>query len=172
MPKIDQPRWLSVVNFLLIKVAWLACVVGGTVPGSLVIALMLALCLYQGRWRRERSFVFSLAILGLMLDSAWIHFGILDYGSGTMQLAGLSLPPLWIILLWVAVALSLFEALGFFVRRPLLGAVIVGASAPLSYSTGAQFGAVIVPSVPMLMVIALVWVLVFGVVFETARRVQ
>ena len=172
MPKIDQPRWLSVVNFLLIKVAWLACVVGGTVPGSLVIALMLALCLYQGRWRRERSFVFSLAILGLMLDSAWIHFGILDYGSGTMHLAGLSLPPLWIILLWVAVALSLFEALGFFVRRPLLGAVIVGASAPLSYSTGAQFGAVIVPSMPMLMVIALVWVLVFGVVFETARRVQ
>ena len=172
MSEHAQPRWLSVINFLLIKVAWVACVVGGTLPGSLVIALMLALCLYQGRWRRERNFVIGLALLGLILDSTWIHLGILDFGPNTLQLSGLALPPPWIVLLWVAVGLSLFEALGFFVRRPLLGAVIVGATAPLSYSTGAQFGAVTVPSAPMLMVIALVWVVVFAVVFEMARRLQ
>ena len=89
-----------------------------------------------------------------------------------MQIAGVALPPLWILFLWVAVGLSLFEALGFFVRRPLIGAVIVGVTAPLSYSTGAQLGAVVVPSTPMLMVIALVWMVVFAVVFETARRAQ
>ncbi len=167
-----RPRWLSVINFLLIKVAWVACVLGGTLPGALIIAVMLGLCFYQGRWQRERSFVVGLALLGLTLDSVWIHLGILDFGSGTLQLGNLALAPPWIILLWVAVGLSLFEALGFFVRRPVLGAVIVGAAAPLSYSTGAQFGAVVIPSTAMLMVIALVWVVVFGIVFELARRAQ
>ena len=167
-----QPRWLSVINFVLIKVAWVACVVGGTLPGALIIAVMLGLCFYQGRWQRERRFVVGLALLGLTLDSVWIHLGILDFGSGTLQLGNLALAPLWIILLWVAVGLSLFEALWFFVRIPVLGAVIVGAAAPLSYSTGAQFGAVVIPSTAMLMVIALVWVVVFGIVFELARRAQ
>ena len=172
MTEDARPRWLSVVNFLLIKVAWLACVVGGTLPGALVIALMFGLCFYQGRWQRERRFVVGLALLGLILDSIWIQLGILDFGSGALQLGSLALAPLWIVLLWVAVGLSLFEALGFFVRRPFLGAVIVGAAAPLSYSTGAQFGAVVIPSTAMLMVIALVWVVVFGLVFELARRAQ
>ena len=167
-----QPRWLSVINFVLIKVAWAACVVGGTLPGALIIAVMLGLCFYQGRWQRERRFVVGLALLGLTLDSVWIHLGILDFGSGTLQLGNLALAPLWIILLWIAVGLSLFEALGFFIRRPVLGGVIVGAAAPLSYSTGAQFGAVVIPSTAMLMVIALVWVVVFGIVFELARRAQ
>lgn len=172
MSRDAQPRWLSVINFLLIKVAWVACVMGGTVHGLIVISMMLALCLYQGRWRRERGFIVGLAILGLMLDSAWIYLGILDFGDGTLRFAGLSLPPPWIVLLWIAVGLSLFEALGFFVRRPLLGAIIVGATAPLSYSTGAQFGAVTIPSAWMLVVISALWVVVFGAVFEMARRTQ
>jgi hypothetical protein len=133
---------------------------------------MFGLCFYQGRWKRERRFVVGLALLGLTLDSIWMHLGILDFGSGALHLGNIALAPLWIILLWVAVGLSLFEALGFFVRRPVLGAVIVGAAAPLSYSTGEQFGAVVIPSTAMLMVIALVWVVVFGIVFELARRAQ
>ena len=172
MTEETRPRRLTDINFLLIKVAWVACVVGGTLPGALVIALMFGLCFYQGRWKRERRFVVGLALLGLTLDSIWMHLGILDFGSGALHLGNLALAPLWIILLWVAVGLSLFEALGFFVRRPVLGAVIVGAAAPLSYSTGEQFGAVVIPSTAMLMVIALVWVVVFGIVFELARRAQ
>lgn len=172
MSEVGRPRWLSVINFLLIKVAWVACVMGGTVPGALVIALMVALCFYQGRWQRERKFILALAGLGLVLDSLWIHLGILDFGAGTVRIGDFAVAPLWIILLWVAVGLSLFEALGFFVQRPVWGAVIVGAAAPLSYSTGAQFGAVVIPSTAMLMVIALVWVVVFGIVFELARRAQ
>ena len=42
----------------------------------------------------------------------------------------------------------------------------------LSYSTGAQFGAVVISSTASLFIIAAVWVVVFGVVFELARRVQ
>ena len=172
MPEDRNSRWLSVINFILIKVAWAACVIGGSLVGSAVILLMLALCLYQGRWRRERSFVFSLALIGLVLDSAWIYLGILDFGANTLRFAGIALPPFWILLLWVAVGLSLFEALGFFVRRPLLGALIVGVMAPVSYSTGAGLGAVTIPSTPMLMVIGLVWMLVFAIVFKMAQRAQ
>lgn len=172
MSELDQPRWLTVINFVLIKVAWVACVMGGTFLGSLVIALMVGLCVYQGRWQRERKFILSLACLGLVMDSLWIYLGILDFGAATVRLGDFPIAPPWIVLLWVAVGLSLFEALGFFVQRPILGAVIVGAAAPLSYSTGAQFGAVSVPSTPMLVVIGIAWVIVFAVVFEMARRVK
>ena len=77
-----RPRWLSVIEFPAIKVSGTR-VVGGTLSGALVIALMFALCFYQGRWQRERGFVVGLALLGLTLDSVWIHLGILDFGSGT-----------------------------------------------------------------------------------------
>ena len=165
-------RVLSVLNFLLIKVAWVACVVGGSLPGMAVVSLMLLMCIFQGRWHRERAFVLGLSVLGLILDSAWIHLGILDFGADSLNVANIQLAPLWIVMLWVAVGLSLFEALGFFVKRPLVGALIVGATAPLSYSTGAQFGAVTISSSTSLLIIAVVWVVVFGVVFELARRVQ
>ena len=70
-----RPRWLSVINFLLIKVAWVACVVGGTLSGALVIALMFALCFYQGRWQRERGFRSWLSAVGSdtrqCMDSPW-----------------------------------------------------------------------------------------------------
>ena len=77
--------------------------------------------------QRERAFVLGLSVLGLILDSAWIHLGILDFGADSLNVANIQLAPLWIVMLWVAVGLSLFEALGFFVR-PLVGALIVGAT--------------------------------------------
>ncbi|RPG30097.1 MAG: DUF2878 domain-containing protein [Gammaproteobacteria bacterium TMED92] len=172
MIKAMSQHGFTVLNFLLIKVAWFACVLGGSIPGAVVVSAMLALCIYQGRWQRERPFVLALAALGLLLDSAWIHFGILDFGNASLLVGNVEVAPLWILLLWVAVGLSLFEALGFFVARPFLGALIVGAVAPVSYSTGAQFGAVTISSFASLIVIALVWVIVFAVVFESARRVQ
>ena len=172
MLKLVTAHGLSILNFALIKVAWVACVLGGSAPGAAVLTAMLALCFYQGRWPRERTFICGLAVLGLVLDSAWIHLGILDFGEATIKVGGFALAPLWIVMLWVAVGLSLFEALGFFVQRPVIGAVIVGATAPLSYATGAQFGAVVISSTASLVVIAVVWVIVFGVVFELARRVQ
>lgn len=172
MIKAINEHGLSVLNFLLIKVAWVACVLGGSVPGVAVVSLMFVLCIVQGRWQRERAFVVGLTVLGLVLDSTWIHLGILDFGADTLSVANVEVAPLWIVMLWVAVGLSLFEALGFFVKRPLVGALIVGATAPLSYSTGAQFGAVVISSTASLFIIAAVWVVVFGVVFELARRVQ
>ncbi|GIS18608.1 MAG: hypothetical protein CM15mP120_05240 [Pseudomonadota bacterium] len=61
-------------------------------------------------------------MLGLILDSAWIHLGILDFGADSLNVRT-TIAPLWIVMLWVAVGLSLFEALGFFVKRPLVGAL-------------------------------------------------
>ena len=100
----------------------MACVVGGTLPGALVIALMFGLCFYQGRWRRERRFVVGLALLGLSLDSIWMYLGILDFGSGALHLGNLALAPPWIILLWIAVGLSLLRLSAFsYETRPRCG---------------------------------------------------
>ena len=133
--------------------------------------MMLLMSIFQGRWQRERAFVLGLSVLGLILDSAWIHLGILDFGADTLGVANIQLAPLWIVALGHCGPVTV-QALGFFVKRPLVGALIVGATAPLSYSTGAQFGAVTISSSTSLLIIAVVWVVVFGVVFELARRVQ
>ena len=72
-------------------------------------------------------------------------------------------------MLWLAVGLSIRHSLIFLVNRPVLGALLVGGGAPLSYLTGESFGAVAIPSVQGLVVLALTWVVLFFFVFSRAK---
>jgi hypothetical protein len=51
----------------------------------------------------------------------------------------------------------------------LFGALLVGCGSPLSYLTGERFGAVVIPSMSGLMVLAAVWIVLFFAVFTWAK---
>jgi hypothetical protein len=161
------------VNALFLKAAWVACVVGGNSYGLSVVFGMLCLNIYQRNIAADWPYAVGLGLFGLLLDSGWIYFGVLDYGSSaSLAIAGVTLAPIWIVLLWVAVGLSLNHGLIFFVERPLVGALLVGASAPFSYIAGERFGAVVISSYENLAVLGLVWFVVYYSLFSLTKHVN
>jgi hypothetical protein len=164
------PGRYKIANALMLKAAWLCCVLGGIYYGLPAIAAMFVLSFWQRELAKDRPFVIALGLIGLCLDTFWMYAGVLDYGDAALNLApSLNIAPAWIVMLWLAVGLSIRHSLIFLVNRPVLGALLVGGGAPLSYLTGESFGAVAIPSVQGLVVLALTWVVLFFFVFSRAK---
>jgi hypothetical protein len=164
------PGRYKIANALLLKAAWLCCVLGGVAFGAPALAVMFLVSFWQSELQEDLPHVALLGAIGLCLDTLWMYVGVLDYGSAAIALPfGLTLAPAWIVMLWLAVGLSIRHSLIFMVNRPLLGALIVGCGSPLSYLTGEQFGAVAIPSMEGLYILGGVWILLFFWVFNRAK---
>jgi len=153
----------TLLNAGLFQITWFACVLGGPANGFLWGAAAVAGML----WFSARTDVLAVdvglaavaAAVGFVLDSLWIHLGILDY-------RGAALAPMWIVLLWVGVGLSMNHSLALFQARPLLGGVLAGACAPLSYLGGERLGGVVVPDPWMLIAVSATWFVLFALAFH------
>ena len=164
------PGRYKVANALMLKGAWLCCVLGGVVFGLPALLMMFLVSLWQKELRHDSPYVLVLGVTGLCLDTLWLHTGVLDYGSAAVALPlGFTLAPAWIVMLWLAVGLSIRHSLIFLVNRPLFGARLVGCGSPLSYLTGERVGAVVIPSMSGLLVLAAVWIVLFFAVFTWAK---
>lgn len=164
------PGGYKVANALMMKAAWLCCVIGGATYGAAALTIMFALSVWQQEFSQDRPFVLLLGCIGLCLDTLWMYAGILDYGQAAIRLPlGMTLAPSWIVMLWLAVGLSIRHSLYFLVNRPLFGALLVGCGSPLSYLTGERFGAVVIPSAEGMAILAGVWIGLFYVVFTRAK---
>ena len=149
---------MKILNAVLFKANWLACVIGGALWGVLGVAALIVFSITVRTWHRDAALLVLLAGIGAVLDSLWIQLGILDYGT--------RLAPLWIIMLWMGLAMTLHHAMSMFQTRPLLGAVLAGGAAPMTYLTGESLGAVSVANPWLLSIIAVAWAGLFYVLFR------
>ena len=78
-------------------------------------------------------------LIGLILDTTWVKLGWLEFAAGW---ALSERAPLWILLLWAGLALTLNHSLAWLQSRLVLAAVLGGVSSPLSYLAAARLGAV------------------------------
>jgi hypothetical protein len=121
---LSVPGRYKVANALMLKGAWLCCVLGGVVFGLPALLIMFSVSLWQKELRHDLPYVLVLGAAGLCLDTLWLHTGVLDYGSAAVGLPlGLTLAPAWIVMLWLAVGLSIRHSLIFLVNRPLFGSL-------------------------------------------------
>ncbi|MFU8813721.1 MAG: DUF2878 domain-containing protein [Pseudomonadales bacterium] len=156
----------NLINGVLFQAAWFACVLGGAqgsnLWGAAAVASLIVFALL-GR-TRDHDLVLGCvaACIGFVIDTVWIRTGILDY-------AGAGIAPLWIVMLWVGVGLSINHSLSMFKARPWLGGLLAGASAPLSYLAGERFGAVTIADPWHLALVSLVWAPLFAAVFALSR---
>lgn len=155
----------TLVHAGLFQITWFACVLGGpndsVLWGAAAIACMLWFSQRMATLGADLALAGLGAGIGFVLDSIWIHMGVLDYHGATFA-------PAWIVLLWVGVGLSLNHSLSFFQSRPLLGGLLAGACAPLSYLGGERLGGVVVPEPWLLAVVSVAWFVVFAAVFHGA----
>lgn len=164
------------INQGLFQLAWPACVIGAAHGilwlGLLVVGLMMA---WQLHPRNRHPLDFRLLgiclVLGFALDSAWVQLGLLQF-STAWPWAGFA--PLWIMLLWIAVALVINHSMAAFKQRLALLAVAGGLGSPLSYYAGARFGAAewLAPAWQVILATGLSWMLILPLLFWLAREVR
>jgi hypothetical protein len=156
-------------NAILFQVVWFAAVLGAAHEEPLwcwaALGLLAAQALTTPQWRMDLAFAVVCMAIGFLADSFWAWSGVLDY-------AGEGLAPGWIVVLWAGTGLALNHSLGWFRARPVVGGIVAGAIAPISYLAGERLGAVVIPSVPALGWIAISWVPVFTILFALAHTLD
>ncbi len=159
----------GIVNAALFQLNWFACVAWGAIGQPWwALATLSALLLFVIRrplLKPDLTLALGFAFVGLLLDSVWIRIGVLDFD-------GAALAPVWIVMMWIGAALTINHSLSIFLDRPLLGGALAACSAPLCYLGGERLGGVTVTSEHGLALIALAWLVVFGVTFGCARRIE
>lgn len=151
-------KYANLINIGLFQLTWFACVVGGALWGLTALCLMLGFSWRSGLLAADAVCAAVAAIVGVCLDTLWIQTGVLDF-------YGFAVAPLWIVMLWIGVGLSVNHGLAYFKARPMLGGALAAVSAPVCYLSGAALGAVSVPNPALLAAVSAAWFGVFWLGF-------
>jgi len=162
------------INQGLFQAAWPACVIGaayGTLWfGLIVVGAMVAWQLHDARRHpTDLRLLLLCLIAGFVLDSLFVQAGILVYATPWPS-SGVA--PLWIMLLWVALALVINHSMSAFQNRLWLLSILGGIGSPMSYFAGSRFGAVewAAPAWQVILATGLSWAILLPLLFRHARR--
>ena len=135
----------KVINFIAFQVIWLIAVIGAAneiwLPTALAVA---AFCCWQlpskRRHKSDLALIICAILSGLLLDSLWQATGLIEF-----KLALPLIAPVWILLLWVTLALSINHSLAWLKKNIWLAVLFGAIGAPLSYFAGSKLGALTYP---------------------------
>lgn len=152
-----------IVNMACFYGGWLICMHEATGPtpyfGSLVVAALLVYhMIFTHAFWVDAILIASLAILGTIIDSAYIWTGLIDYQGGYSCCP--SIAPLWITSLWALYASSVNHSLEWLKLHLYLIAAPLGAAGAISsYLVGVELGAITIHHSPVVTfaIIGLVW---------------
>ena len=88
------------------------------------------------------------------------HVGVFSFSADNLDT--ISLPPIWLLCLWVSVATLFAHSLSFLRSRYLLGALMGAIGPTLSYFAGAKLSGISLaePIGQTLLIVAIIWSLV------------
>jgi hypothetical protein len=142
---MNRDNWL---NMLWMQALWFGAVIGAA-QNQLWLAPILLMGFAFWEFRPDRrvygdfQLMLVAVLIGLILDTTWVRLGWLEFAAGW---ALSERAPLWILLLWAGLALTLNHSLAWLQSRLVLAAVLGGVSSPLSYLAAARLGAVTIVS--------------------------
>ncbi len=147
------------LNFVFFQMLWFSCVVGAGAYGMAWLALGSLVPISVLTWfspTRTADIVVATVALaaGLVIDNLWVTFDILSYPQNTFA-------PYWIAVLWVGLGLTVNHSMALFRDHTLIGSLIVGVAAPVTYLAGERFGAVTVNDIYLTPFISIAWFVVF-----------
>lgn len=128
------------IRVIAYNLVWVACVWGAAKGnewiGPLVALVTVAVHIGASQHRlSETKLIALLAVIGLVIDSALMHAGILRFKESGF------LVPLWFAALWPAFATLLNTALTWLRGRTLLAVGFGAIGGPIAYYSGAKLSA-------------------------------
>ncbi|MFK8053301.1 MAG: DUF2878 domain-containing protein [Woeseiaceae bacterium] len=149
-----------VANFLFFQVTWLALVAGAAKdmiwPGALLCMMFLTWEFYHASNRRGLALMLLCGLAGsIIVDGSYVLLGIAEYAMPLGPIV-----PLWIMGLWIIFSLTIPQSMSWMRKRPVVGALMAGLAAPLSYLAGHKLDAISFPIglSNALLITALTWI--------------
>lgn len=156
-------NWL--LNIALYQLVWFLCVLGGnrySVLALLPIALHFAL---SPRRRADAILAGATLLLGMVVDGLLQLSGILVFQASAYPI------PLWLMMIWIALATLLNHSLSWLKQRLMLAALLGAVGGALAYGSGVQLGTAGLgePRLLSLALLAGIWGLLFPLLMVLAR---
>lgn len=163
------------INFVLFQLAWFAGILGAAHQQVLIGILVMLLCLAVHLWslpkvsrRADYGLMLQCFCLGTLIDTVLMHTGIMVYASPN-PISFLS--PLWMSLLWVALAMTLNHSLAWLKDKYWLSAFLGSITGPLSYLAGVRLDAGSMPhEIYSLVTLSIVWALSMPLIIFWAKQ--
>lgn len=166
----------TLLNMSWLQALWFAAIVGAANQSNgPALLLLAAFTLWQLRFSAGTTDDLRLMpmamVFGFVLDTAWITLRWLEF-SANWPVAELA--PLWIVLLWAGLALTLNHSMAWLQTRLLLAGVLAGVSGPISYLAAERLGAVRIIAAPWIWspVLGLSWALAVPFLLWLARHLR
>ena len=111
----------NVLNFALFQAGWFVCVLYPGLPaaGFVVLLLVFHMLFVSQHRSTELQFIGAGTALGGVLDGLWFQTGILDDGTGSVQLT-----PVWLVGIWAIFMTTLSHSLSWIGSKPWLPFVL------------------------------------------------
>ncbi len=152
---------LNVLNYQAI---WLLCVLGGNRMAWLGLVLIGAHLLWSHQRRSDLILIVIWAGGGMVLDGVLKLLGLFSFRGDAFPI------PLWLIVIWMALATLPNHSLGWLQRKPLWAALLGAIGGPLAYWAGVRLDAATFhwPLLPTLVTLMAVWGIVTPLMMQTS----
>ncbi len=159
---------MNILNFILFQTAWfitiLSAAYGKPYIGVLFTTLWILfhLSIVGEKRNPELILIVVTAIIAYLLESALVLADLIVYPEQSM----LGEPsPVWMVTLWINLALTINYSMSWLKKRYLLSALLASIAGPLTYYAGERFGAITLNGTPSLIAISLMWLVAMPLLF-------
>ncbi len=158
---------MKITNFILFQTAWFVTIFsaayGKPYIGVLFTMLWMPfhLSLVANR-KTELMLIGSAVLIAAIFELILFMNGFVSYPE---HVALFSLVPLWMITLWVNLALTINHSMSWLKERYVLSASLAAIAGPLTYAAGERFGAIILHGMPSLIAISIMWLFAMPLLF-------
>jgi len=125
----------SVANIALYQVVWFLCVLGGNSGGTMAVMLVLLHLFFSKKRLADLKMMAMLLIAGMLIDGTLLATGFFSFTNDT----GWPIP-LWLAVIWLALATLPHHSLAWMQGRYLLCVLFGGLGGPLAYWAGERLG--------------------------------
>lgn len=165
----------KIINVIVFQIAWFAAVLGAAhgMPWLGVVAVPLALALHLAlspEWRPELLIALSAAVTGFAFDSVLVAAGAF---SPVPYVFPAPFSSLWMVMLWVNLAMTLNLSMGWLRGRYVLAAVFGAIGGPMAYYSGAKLGAMTrLPDPGGLLGIGIAWAIALPLLYRMVKLIN
>lgn len=158
----------SIVNLVIFQAAWFSAAL--LKDNSIVIMVFLLAVHAYLTTKRQADLYTAMLILpiGIASELLLISSGLLSYQSGLLL-------PVWMVLLWIHLSLSLNHSLEWLQKVPVIWQSVLAALAGTgSYAAATNLGAIHLheSQVTSLLIIAAIWAVQFPLMVMIAKQVK
>ena len=148
------------VNVVLYQFIWFLCVLGGNKGAFAALPLLLLHLALSSSRRADLQMMCFMLFLGVLVDGTLQHVGFFTFTNPGFPI------PVWLMVIWLGLAITPHHSLAWMKNRPLLSAVFGALGGPAAYWAGAQLGAASFswPLLQALPLLAVVWAFTWSLV--------